>query len=43
MKLRTHSGKWYVTDGDQTVTFNSSTEAWTYIFDTYKYRKEAKA
>lgn len=36
MKLRTHRGKWIVTDGDQTVIRNSSAEAWQYIFENYK-------
>jgi len=33
MKLRTQNGKWYITDGDQVVTRNSSAEAWQYIFE----------
>ena len=36
MKLCTHKGEWIVTDGDEAHTFNSSAEAWHYIFNNYK-------
>lgn len=36
MKLKRQNGKYYITDGDQTVIRNSSAEAWQYIFENYK-------
>lgn len=41
MKLKRLNGKYYITNGGQTVILNSSAEAWQHIFDTY--RKETKA
>ena len=36
MTFKTKNGKWIVTHDDEVVVFNSSAEAWQYIFDIHK-------
>lgn len=31
MKMRSESGKWYITDGERIVEFDNSKDAWLYI------------
>lgn len=38
LKLQTKDGKWVIIDGDRTIVFDCSRDAWTYIFLMRKIR-----
>lgn len=42
MKMHTKDGQWYIEDGNRTVTFDNSKDAWLYIAYSLIIRKKHK-